>query len=205
MSIGRRWIWCGLAVVVWACAESGPLTTTPAGTSTPTTATGDPAGKTAAAPSPSTAVMPVSPPTQAVTAPAANADVVAMGPVAGMVGSEMGAGADEGKSGEAADSEAADDPAMTSAPPTTSTETMVAGDMAADEQAAMEALEALAEIFPPLSTPETRIPSPDNPAECPDVAPENPVGDCLGLPVYLGCSYGTYNCICDWYHWLCFG
>lgn len=50
-------------------------------------------------------------------------------------------------------------------------------------------------------------PSPDNPPECPQGAPENPIGDCLGLPVYLGCSYsdGTrvYNCICDWYHWLC--
>ena len=60
-------------------------------------------------------------------------------------------------------------------------------------------------IFPPLSTPETRIPSADNPAECPAKAPEDPVGDCLGLPVYVECNYGTYSCVCDWYHWLCFG
>ncbi len=52
-------------------------------------------------------------------------------------------------------------------------------------------------------------PSPDNPAECPAVAPENPVGDCLGLPVYLVCEYGDdtywYVCTCDWFHWLCAG
>jgi hypothetical protein len=53
------------------------------------------------------------------------------------------------------------------------------------------------------------LPSPNNPAECPAVAPENPVGDCLGLPVYLVCEYGDdvywYVCTCDWYHWLCAG
>ncbi|HMI94307.1 MAG TPA: hypothetical protein VK509_23205 [Polyangiales bacterium] len=52
-------------------------------------------------------------------------------------------------------------------------------------------------------------PSPDNPAECPAVAPENPVGDCLGMPIYLVCEYGDdsfwYVCTCDWYHWLCAG
>jgi hypothetical protein len=52
-------------------------------------------------------------------------------------------------------------------------------------------------------------PSPSNPAECPAVAPENPVGDCLGLPIYLVCEYGDdtywYVCTCDWYHWLCAG
>ncbi len=46
-------------------------------------------------------------------------------------------------------------------------------------------------------------PSPDNPPECPATAPENPVGDCLGLPVYVECLYGNYYCICDWFHWLC--
>ena len=50
-------------------------------------------------------------------------------------------------------------------------------------------------------------PSPNNPAECPVGAPANPVGSCLGLPVYLSCSWTdgarTYTCICDWYHWLC--
>jgi PPE-repeat protein len=50
-----------------------------------------------------------------------------------------------------------------------------------------------------------RTPAADNPAECPDVAPDNPVGDCLGLPVYVQCKYGTYVCVCDWYHWLCAG
>lgn len=67
------------------------------------------------------------------------------------------------------------------------------------------ALPDLTQILPPPSTPETRIPSPNNPAECPAVAPENPIGDCLGLPVYVECNYGTYTCICDWYHWLCAG
>jgi hypothetical protein len=52
-------------------------------------------------------------------------------------------------------------------------------------------------------------PSPNNPMECPAIAPENPVGDCLGLPIYLNCEYGDdtywYVCVCDWYHWLCAG
>ena len=63
----------------------------------------------------------------------------------------------------------------------------------------------LSGVLPPLSTPDNRPPAPDNPAECPAVAPENPVGDCLGLPIYVVCNYGTYSCTCDWYHWLCFG
>jgi hypothetical protein len=62
-------------------------------------------------------------------------------------------------------------------------------------------------LFPEPVDVTTLPASPDNPPECPDVAPENPVGDCLGLPVYLGCQWGnderTYTCICDWYHWLC--
>ena len=61
---------------------------------------------------------------------------------------------------------------------------------------------------PPMPMPDY-APSPDNPAECPSVAPENPVGDCLGLPIYLTCEYGDdtywYVCTCDWYHWLCAG
>lgn len=51
--------------------------------------------------------------------------------------------------------------------------------------------------------PGDRTPSPDNIPECPKVAPENPIGDCLGIPVYAVCSYTTYTCVCDWYHWLC--
>lgn len=51
-------------------------------------------------------------------------------------------------------------------------------------------------------------PKADNPAECPSLAPPNPVGDCLGLPIYVICGYGKqggaeYTCTCDWYHWLC--
>lgn len=50
-------------------------------------------------------------------------------------------------------------------------------------------------------------PLPENPAECPIAAPENPWGPCAGYPVYIGCGYtnGTqvYNCICDWVHWIC--
>lgn len=60
-------------------------------------------------------------------------------------------------------------------------------------------------LFPEPSTPESRVPSPDNPPECPAVAPENPIGDCIGLPVYVECVYGTYYCVCDWVHWLCAG
>lgn len=45
--------------------------------------------------------------------------------------------------------------------------------------------------------------SPDNPMECPPEAPENPIGSCLGVPVYATCTYGTYACICDWFHWIC--
>lgn len=71
--------------------------------------------------------------------------------------------------------------------------------------AGTEAFPDLGDILPPLSTPETRVPSPNNPAECPATAPENPIGDCLGLPVYLECTYGTYYCVCDWFHWLCAG
>jgi hypothetical protein len=70
---------------------------------------------------------------------------------------------------------------------------------------AAEPLPDLSKILPPPSTPETRVPAADNPAECPAVAPENPVGDCLGLPIYVECRYGTYTCVCDWYHWLCAG
>jgi hypothetical protein len=50
-------------------------------------------------------------------------------------------------------------------------------------------------------------PAPNNPPECPKGAPANPIGSCVGLPVYLACNYtnGTvnYGCICDWVHWLC--
>ena len=46
---------------------------------------------------------------------------------------------------------------------------------------------------PPLFTPDNRPPAADNPAECPDVAPENPVGDCLGLPIHPNCNV-NYAC-----------
>ena len=54
----------------------------------------------------------------------------------------------------------------------------------------------------------TLLPKADNPKECPSLAPPNPVGDCLGLPIYVICGYGKeggaqYTCTCDWYHWLC--
>lgn len=48
-----------------------------------------------------------------------------------------------------------------------------------------------------------REPDPANPKECPQHAPENPIGSCIGVPVYAVCSYTTYNCICDWIHWIC--
>ena len=64
---------------------------------------------------------------------------------------------------------------------------------------------ALPPLFPEPSTPANRPPAPDNPAECPSVAPEDPWGPCIGLPVYLECNYGTYFCICDWIHWICVG
>jgi hypothetical protein len=43
----------------------------------------------------------------------------------------------------------------------------------------------------------------DNPKECPETAPENPIGSCIGVPVYATCNYGSYSCLCDWIHWLC--
>jgi hypothetical protein len=51
-------------------------------------------------------------------------------------------------------------------------------------------------------------PKKDNPPECPSLAPPNPAGNCLGLPIYVLCGYGKeggqqYSCTCDWYHWLC--
>jgi hypothetical protein len=91
------------------------------------------------------------------------------------------------------------------AAPTTPVAGSAAPPAAGSGVAGAEAFPDLGEILPPLSTPETRVPSPDNPAECPATAPENPVGDCLGLPVYLECNYGTYYCVCDWFHWLCAG
>ncbi len=51
--------------------------------------------------------------------------------------------------------------------------------------------------------PGDRTPNKDNPKECPAVAPENPIGDCIGVGIYATCGYTTYNCICDWYHWIC--
>jgi len=71
------------------------------------------------------------------------------------------------------------------------------------------ALPGLDDLFPAGDggadpfVPGDRTPNADNIAECPKVAPENPIGDCLGVPVYATCGYTTYNCICDWYHWIC--
>jgi len=63
-------------------------------------------------------------------------------------------------------------------------------------------------MTPPLPPPEY-LPAADNPPECPATAPEDPVGDCAGLPIYVVCNYGDdnywYTCTCDWYHWLCAG
>lgn len=59
-------------------------------------------------------------------------------------------------------------------------------------------------IFPPPDP--DRTPSVDNIAECPDVAPADPWGPCIGVPVYATCKYGTtYSCLCDWIHWICVG
>ena len=48
---------------------------------------------------------------------------------------------------------------------------------------------------------------PSNPATCPTGAPANPIGPCVGVPVYTTCAYTNgarqYTCICDWVHWLC--
>jgi hypothetical protein len=69
-------------------------------------------------------------------------------------------------------------------------------------------IDALPDV-PGLSTASSgsqdRTPSPDNPPECPDVAPADPFGSCVGLPVYVTCEYGSYSCICDWVHWICAG
>lgn len=48
-----------------------------------------------------------------------------------------------------------------------------------------------------------REPDASNIPECPKHAPENPIGSCIGVPIYATCGYSGYNCICDWYHWIC--
>jgi hypothetical protein len=58
-------------------------------------------------------------------------------------------------------------------------------------------------LFP--TGPADYTPSPDNHETCPDLPPENPWGNCLGVPVYAVCGYTDYNCICDWFHWICLG
>jgi hypothetical protein len=111
--------------------------------------------------------------------------------------------------GAAAPSGAAGRPSSSAAPAATSGSAGAVSSGAAGSGAAPNAstppLPDLTDIIPPPSTPESRVPSPNNPAECPAMAPENPVGDCLGLPIYLECEYGTYYCVCDWFHWLCAG
>jgi hypothetical protein len=112
-------------------------------------------------------------------------------------GSDSGDGADDG------DPVDPDSSAPTGSTPTTTTTSTAPtrGDASTDTAA-----DPFTALFPPATTTTPdRTPSPDNPAECPDVAPDNPFGDCLGLPVYVVCTYGTYTCICDWYHWMCAG
>lgn len=58
-------------------------------------------------------------------------------------------------------------------------------------------------VTPAPGAPRDLTPSPDNIKECPPTAPDNPVGSCIGVPIYATCSYTSYNCICDWYHWIC--
>lgn len=58
--------------------------------------------------------------------------------------------------------------------------------------------------LPGLGTP-PGPPSPNNHKSCPATAPANPLGSCIGTPVYAICSYGNYACLCDWVHWLCIG
>ncbi len=48
-----------------------------------------------------------------------------------------------------------------------------------------------------------REPDATNIPECPKHAPENPIGSCIGVPIYATCGYSGYNCICDWIHWIC--
>jgi hypothetical protein len=77
---------------------------------------------------------------------------------------------------------------------------------AADDRAQVPPPPAPAPAPAPEPAPELPpdyTPSPDNPPECPTVVPDDPVGPCDGLPVYLECLYGEYYCVCDWYHWLC--
>lgn len=201
MSLTSRVVWISLCSLVWSAACANEL---PDSTDNGKGVAGSPAspvissGSAGSAAAPATTPKPnaapastpatsgsTSQPSQAATPPAATSG---------------GAGA-----ASPAKPAAASGGAGSVAAPTTSSAGSAAPPAASGGTAGAAPLPDLDDILPPLSTPETRIPSPNNPAECPAEAPENPVGDCLGLPIYLECNYGTYFCVCDWYHWLCAG
>lgn len=176
---------------VAAGSPASPLVSGGTAGSAPTPGASKPNNAPATAPTSSGST---SQPSQSTTSPAATS---------GGVGGAGGAGSSAPPAKPAASSGGASAGGSVAAPATTAGS--VAAPAAGSGAAGAEALPDLGEILPPLSTPETRVPSPDNPAECPATAPENPIGDCLGLPIYLECNYGTYFCVCDWYHWLCAG
>lgn len=204
MSLTSRVVWILLCSLVWsaACANempeskddgkgaagapSSPLVGATAGSSSAPSTAPKPNAAPASTPASSGST---SQPSQSTTPPAA-----VSGSTAGSASPAKPA-ATSGSAGSGGSAAPATSAAGSAAPPAASGGT--AG--------AAAPLPDLDDILPPLSTPETRIPSPSNPAECPATAPEDPVGDCLGLPIYLECNYGTYFCVCDWYHWLCAG
>ena len=206
MSLTSRVVWISLCSLVWsaACANELPdsaddgkgVAGAPA---SPPLVTSGTAGSSSA---PAAATKPSTPPA---TAPASSGSTSQSSQTAtpsaatsGGTGGSAAPAKPAATSGSAGTTGGSASPAPTagSAAPSAAGSSGVAG---------AEALPDLGGILPPLSTPETRIPSPSNPAECPATAPEDPIGDCLGLPVYLECNYGTYFCVCDWYHWLCAG
>jgi hypothetical protein len=205
MSLMTRALWISLCGLVWsaACSNEPPATAQADRGAAGAVASPVVGGAVAGSSSAPSATTP-KPGTGSTSAPAStgstsqpNQSGAAPAPISGAAGAATPAkpAASGGSAGSAGSLSPAPAPATGSATPP------VAGGGAAGA----EALPDLTEILPPLSTPETRVPSPDNPAECPATAPENPVGDCLGLPVYLECTYGTYYCVCDWFHWLCAG
>jgi len=208
MSLASRLVWIWLTALLWsaACANELPDTAdndnAKAGSAAPPVVGGVTAGS-ASAPTSKPVTTPATSGSTSAPAGAAKPPAAVSGAAGASTTARAGAGGSASPARPAAGSGGAGSGGSPAAPaaPAGGSAAPAAGSGAAGAQA----LPDLGEILPPLSTPETRVPSPNNPAECPATAPENPVGDCLGLPVYLECSYGTYYCVCDWFHWLCAG
>jgi hypothetical protein len=180
----ERWLVCGLWWALLACSHEGlPVAPVPRMIDTPAPRAGSPA------PPPSAADAGVSAEPQ----PASMAGRAAVVPP---TAARESAGSSAAIGGRSAPGPSPNAAAGSGGSPATAP---LAG------SGGMDAPIELPDLFPPPSTPQTRVADPNNPPECPAQAPENPIGDCAGLPIYVECKYGTYHCVCDWIHWLCAG